>query len=246
MRFAFSAGRDIPGPSPYLAPPRPSVLWFVFVAATHVGALTWLYSAGRITAPATPTALMVRIIAPVQKVVTTPVAAVPAPLVSRPPPATPVRQPRIRRPVASPSPPAPVMPTQTLATQNETADSSAASSLPAREALPAPAQAAEPAAAPAAPLVTQARFDADYLQNPAPIYPALSRRMGEEGKVVLRVFVSPDGLPEKMEVRTGSGSSRLDKAAQDAVRRWKFVPARRGDEAVGAWVQVPIVFKLRD
>jgi protein TonB len=138
------------------------------------------------------------------------------------------------------------MPTQTLATQNEAADSSAASSLPAREALPAPAQAAEPAAAPAAPLVTQARFDADYLQNPAPIYPALSRRMGEEGKVVLRVFVSPDGLPEKMEVRTGSGSSRLDKAAQDAVRRWKFVPARRGDEAVGAWVQVPIVFKLRD
>jgi protein TonB len=125
-----------------------------------------------------------------------------------------------------------------------------ASSLPIREMLPAPAQAAEPATAPAAPaapaVTTQARFDADYLQNPAPIYPALSRRLSEEGRVVLRVFVSPDGLPEQIELRTGSGSPRLDQAARDAVRRWRFIPARRGDEAIGAWVQVPIVFKLRD
>jgi protein TonB len=102
-----------------------------------------------------------------------------------------------------------------------------------------------PTPAPSAPVVSQPRFDAGYLQNPAPAYPALSRRMGEEGKVVLRVFVEPTGRPGQVEVKTGSGSPRLDQAAQEAVWRWKFVSARQGDEAIGAWVLVPIVFNLR-
>ncbi|MFZ2852863.1 MAG: energy transducer TonB, partial [Rhodocyclaceae bacterium] len=107
-------------------------------------------------------------------------------------------------------------------------------------------EAPSPPPAPAAPAVlSQPRFDADYLQNPPPAYPALSRRMGEEGRVVLRVFVEPNGRPSAIEVRNGSGSPRLDQAALDAVARWKFVAARRGDEAVGAWVLVPIVFNLR-
>jgi protein TonB len=89
------------------------------------------------------------------------------------------------------------------------------------------------------------RFNADYLNNPAPAYPALSRRMGEEGKVVLRVFVNERGLPEDVQIRTSSGSSRLDTTAQDTVRQWKFVPARRGDIPSGAWVLVPISFSLR-
>lgn len=62
---------------------------------------------------------------------------------------------------------------------------------------------------------------------------------------MLRVFVESNGLPSKLEIRTSSGSSRLDQSALDAVQRWKFVPARRGDEAVAAWVVVPIVFNLR-
>lgn len=102
---------------------------------------------------------------------------------------------------------------------------------------------AKPAGEPA-PFV-QARFDAGYLQNPAPTYPAISRRLGEEGRVMLRVFVENNGLPSKLEIRTSSGSSRLDQSALEAVQRWKFVPARRGDEAVAAWVVVPIVFNLR-
>ena len=93
--------------------------------------------------------------------------------------------------------------------------------------------------------ITAARFDAAYLNNPAPAYPMLSRRLREEGQVMLRVRVSPDGQPNRIELRTSSGSDRLDRAAEEAVSRWRFVPARQGDTAVEAWVLVPIVFKLK-
>ena len=92
---------------------------------------------------------------------------------------------------------------------------------------------------------TQPRFDADYLHNPRPVYPPMSRRMGEEGKVFLRVRVEADGRPSQVEIKTSSGSQRLDQAAADAVRRWRFVPAKRGAEAVSAWVIVPISFNLK-
>ena len=68
--------------------------------------------------------------------------------------------------------------------------------------------------------------------------------MQEEGKVILRVSVTPQGLAESVEVKTSSGSERLDQAALRAVKQWKFVPARRGDVAVQSWVQVPVQFKL--
>ncbi len=92
--------------------------------------------------------------------------------------------------------------------------------------------------------VVGARFDADYLKNPAPPYPAVSRRMREEGKVVLRVAVTPAGTADNVDVKTSSGSERLDEAALRAVRQWKFVPARRGDTPVASFVLVPILFKL--
>ena len=114
---------------------------------------------------------------------------------------------------------------------------------------PTPVEAAVPpaptfVAAPAP--VTAARFDADYLQNPRPAYPSLSRRLGEEGRVVLRVFVSPTGHPDKVDLANGSGYPRLDAAAREAVAQWRFVPARRGDDVIADWVRVPIVFKLEN
>lgn len=108
---------------------------------------------------------------------------------------------------------------------------------------PPPIQIAPPA--PPEPLpVVAARFDADYLHNPKPIYPAIARRLGEEGAVLLRVQVSPEGTPLAVELRKSSGYPRLDDAALEAVRRWRFVPARQGGEAVESRVAVPIVFKL--
>ena len=114
------------------------------------------------------------------------------------------------------------------------------------EARPAPPAAVAPAPVPIMPVsVVPPNFNADYLDNPAPVYPALARRLGEEGRVLLRVHVEPTGLPSKVEIRASSGSERLDLAALEAVKRWKFVPARQGDKAVPAFVVIPISFNLR-
>ena len=88
------------------------------------------------------------------------------------------------------------------------------------------------------------RFDVAYLNNPTPIYPALSKRLHEQGKVLLRVRVSATGTAEQIEIQMSSGASRLDNAAVDAVRQWRFVPARRGDDAMTGWALVPINFHL--
>jgi protein TonB len=72
----------------------------------------------------------------------------------------------------------------------------------------------------------------------------MSRRAGEQGRVMLRVVVRPDGTPQSVEVRSSSGWQRLDEAALDAVRRWRFVPARQGNVPITAAVIVPIAFSL--
>lgn len=110
---------------------------------------------------------------------------------------------------------------------------------PVADAEPAP----PPAPAAAAP-VTPPDFVAAYLDNPAPEYPRLSRRLKESGGVLLRVLVSPQGQAGKVEVSKSSGYERLDQAAQEAVRSWRFVPARQGDQPISAWVIVPINFTL--
>jgi protein TonB len=124
--------------------------------------------------------------------------------------------------------------------------------------LAVPAEAPSPATAPPAPRVpapqllaaadpaaiTPPVFGADYLENPAPAYPALSRRLGEQGKVMLRVLVNVSGTAAEVQVRNSSGHARLDETARDTVRRWRFVPAKRGPEPVAAWVLIPISFRL--
>ena len=93
---------------------------------------------------------------------------------------------------------------------------------------------------------TPPSFGAAYLRNPAPGYPLEARRAGEQGTVTLKVLVGSDGLPQRVEVEKTSGSSRLDTAALDAVKRWRFVPARRGSTAIESWVLVPVVFRLEN
>jgi protein TonB len=158
-------------------------------------------------------------------------------------PAPPVEQPVAKPlPVIKPQPvrpkPAVKIPTPVLETTTSPEPAPAATVATPPEVKPAPP------APPAAPALSQARFDADYLRNPAPSYPSLSRRLGEEGKVVLRVSVTPQGGAEAVEVRTSSGSKRLDESALKTVRTWQFIPAKRGDVAVQSWVLVPIIFKL--
>jgi protein TonB len=110
---------------------------------------------------------------------------------------------------------------------------------------PPPPPPAEPVAAtPAVVAVTPPIFNANYLDNPAPVYPVLSRRMREEGRVVLRVLVDTRGAADEVQVNNSSGHARLDDSARETVRRWKFIPAKRGAEAVPAWVLVPVSFRL--
>jgi protein TonB len=87
-------------------------------------------------------------------------------------------------------------------------------------------------------------FSAAYLRNPAPRYPVAARRAGEQGTVTLRVLVTRDGQPARVDVEKSSGSAHLDTAALEAVRVWRFVPARQGTDAIESWVLVPIVFRL--
>lgn len=103
---------------------------------------------------------------------------------------------------------------------------------------------APPAPVAPEPVLQPPRFDADYLSNPSPSYPVLSRRLGESGKVLLRVQVGVDGLARQVLVQQSSGFDRLDDAAREAVAKWRFVPARRGTDVLTEWVIVPVVFNL--
>ena len=109
--------------------------------------------------------------------------------------------------------------------------------------VPPPAPPA-PSAPPAPPKIELPSSDAAYLNNPKPSYPAISKRMGEQGKVVLRVLIGTDGLPQKVEISKSSGFDRLDRQAQEAVMRWRFVPGKRNGVPETMWNLVPINFVL--
>lgn len=85
---------------------------------------------------------------------------------------------------------------------------------------------------------------ADYLKNPPPHYPRRARLRNQQGTVMLGVSVGVDGRPRDILIKRSSGYDVLDMAALSAVRRWKFVPARRGGEHVEASLVIPIEFRI--
>ena len=220
-------------------------LMLALVMLVHLAGLAGIARLARPPAPVAEAPISVALIelpVPIPPVAapTPPAAPEPRPVVKPQP------RPKVRTPSAPPRP-TPVVPPPTV----ESASAITADSMPppAPEApreiatsapAPAPAQAAPEAPAP----IVAARFDAAYLNNPAPAYPPLSRRMREEGKVMLRVQVTAEGLPGKVELAESSGFGRLDNAARESVLRWRFVPAKQQGRAIDAWVIVPIVFKL--
>lgn len=221
-------------------PAGPFVLKLTLVLGVHVAALLWLADMSPASIPEVkPAPMDVRIIE-------TPPAVKPAPVEPpKPLPQTPKPPVQPKRPAVRPAPapkPAPV-----LAARPDNAPAASTFTVPPQPA-PAPRQeapAVQPSAPPAAaPVATPARFDADYLQNPAPAYPSVSKRMREEGTVQLLVRVSAGGTAERVEVKQTSGSPRLDEAAVKTVQQWRFVAARVGNETVAATVVVPIVFRL--
>lgn len=114
---------------------------------------------------------------------------------------------------------------------------------------PAPPMTAPVAQAPVAPPGPPAKVElpssnADYLQNPKPPYPPISKRLGEQGKVIVRVLIGADGLPQKAELKLSSGFDRLDHVAMETVLKWRYVPGKRGGVAEAMWFNVPINFVL--
>jgi len=168
-----------------------------------------------------------------------------------PPPPAPRQPQRVAKLMASKAPTnrPEIVTERDMPTENVTARP-AANSETAPQAAPVAAN-ANTAASPAGPTsprteeASPPQFAAAYLRNPAPAYPAHSRRMGEEGRVLLRVHVLANGQADDVIIHQSSSHERLDEAAIDAVRRWQFVPAKAGGIAIAAWVIVPIQFNLR-
>ena len=88
------------------------------------------------------------------------------------------------------------------------------------------------------------QFEAEYLNNTPPNYPASAKRMGIEGEVILLVLVQENGLPAEINIHQSSGFAILDESAILAVKKWQFVSARQNGKNIKASVLVPIKFQL--
>jgi len=206
---------------PYTAPQRISRTCIGIVIAAHLLVVYGLLHGKSINQPSAPIAMSVRLLS-LEAPQTKPEIVPPKP------------RPMARKPVPIQTPTLLAAPAETPA--------------PTPIAVPPAPTFAEPVTAtptPAALIPTQPRFDAAYLDNPKPSYPGISRRLGEQGRVVLRVSVTADGLPQIVQIHTSSGYARLDDSALETVRRWKFVAAKLGNEPVAATVLVPIIFSLK-
>ncbi|NGZ06955.1 MAG: energy transducer TonB [Magnetococcales bacterium] len=180
-----------------------------------------------------------------------PVPVVPdAPAPPLPPPPEPVAAPPPEpEPAVAPIKPLPPKPPRPPKVRRETRERPGQEQ-PVRAVTQLPAPVAAAPAAPSAPAVVEEPFippdvRAAYASNPKPVYPPAARRMGYQGTVLLVVAVLASGAVERVELRQGSGFDSLDRAALEAVAGWRFVPARRGGQAVAATVTVPIRFQLQ-
>ena len=228
-------------PRSALARPRSSrnALIALAVVALHIGFI-WALQSGLVLRAAeliVPATVLSQFIEP------------PAPKADPAPPTPPVPVVQKKTAIKSKAPAVqPAQPPQPLAVADPTPTPAAPTGTPSEPPLvAAPAQAAPAAAAPAAtapPAMQLPSSNADYLQNPKPVYPALSRRLGEQGRVIVRVLIGIDGTAQKAEIRQSSGFGRLDQAALNTVLKWRYVPGKRAGVPEEMWFNVPLNFVL--
>ena len=103
-----------------------------------------------------------------------------------------------------------------------------------------------PVAPPPSPVVKKApEIDPRYKRRFQPDYPPTSRRLGEEGSVVVQVLVGPDGTVSDGKIQTSSGFPRLDEAAlKHALRAWRFTPGTEDGKPVSVWNSVKVTFRI--
>ena len=181
-----------------------------------------------------------------------PPAAPPAPVpepITQPPPPVPVKPRVAPAPAPRPKPaPRPAPAPQPL-TARDPAPSApameAAPPAPAPQPAPPPPPAPAPPAPPAPEVVVQPSYNAAYLNNPPPAYPAMSKRLGEAGRVIVRVLIGPDGRAQDARIQRSSGFDRLDQIALETARdRWRYRPQTRNGVAEAKWFDVPLNFTL--
>lgn len=209
------------------------ILVVVSVVLLHVGVL-WAFQSGllrRAVEVVVPGEILSEFISPPAPPAPVRQAPSPQPKPQRP---RPVQAQATPPPTPAPSPePAPVLvaPAPAVAAQ-------------APAAIEASAVAATPSAPPAPARIELPSSDAAYLNNPKPGYPVLSRRLGEQGRVVVRVLIGTDGNAQKAEIAKSSGYSRLDQTALATVLKWRYVPGKRNGQPESMWFDVPISFVL--
>ena len=223
---------------------------FISVLAIHAGAIGLVVWA---PAPKTeelvlPTVQGILIPAPPAETVQAPSAKPTPPPVEPPPPALEKPKPKPKKPEPKPKPkPKPVPlpkapPSEKAITQEESPPEE--DSAPPPPPPPVATPTAEENDSMGAP-VTPPREDAHQLNNPRPAYPALSRRLREQGIVLLEILILPDGTVGEVKIKESSGFKRLDDTAVKAVKQWKYTPARRGNEPIAYWYLQPLEFSLR-
>lgn len=215
------------------------------------GVALWALQKGLLRPPeavVVPAQIVAELIAPPPPPAPAPILATeptpPAPTPPAPPPPKPRPAPPRPAPVAEARPTAPVVAAPAPMAPEAPAPAPAPISEP-TAATPAPAAPAAPPAAPAPPAVVQPSSNAAHLNNPPPPYPAMSKRLGETGRVVVRVLIGPDGRAQDARIQRSSGFDRLDQVALETARdRWRYVPGTRGGVAEAMWFNVPINFVL--
>jgi protein TonB len=171
----------------------------------------------------------------------------PAPKVVPPPPTppVPVKQPVVQTKVAAlPPPPQPIAIADPTPSPN--APTGVTTPQPPAPPIAAPVAVAPPAppAPPAPQKVELPSSDADYLQNPKPVYPGISKRLGEQGQVIHSVLIGIDGNPISAKLVKSSGFDRLDQAAYKAVMSWRYSPGKRNGVPTQMSYNAPINWVL--
>lgn len=247
---SYTSGMQAHAHTPsYLAAPRPAP-WqrhpatiAVVVVGLHVGVL-WALQTGllrRAVEVVVPAEILVEIWSPPAPEPTPSPQPRPAPPTPRKSAAPVAVQTPVPLAVATPEPvsaPAPVLQSPPIATNTVAA--------PAVSTRTSDQNSTKTTAAPPAlPKIELPSSDADYLNNPKLPYPALSKRMGEQGRVVVRTLIGTDGHAQEVQLAQSSGFERLDQAALKAAREWRYVPGKRDGVPQAMWFNVPFSFQLQ-
>lgn len=200
----------------------------------HLGAIAALMQAdAAVTEPKIdmePPKLQGVLIAPEPKIAPPPPKAEPEPQKPQPKPKKPPLKPQPKPTEKTPPPVAKAAAAAPTPAPSKTVNQTTAASSPAKTAEPA----------------TQLpSADAAGLNNKAPVYPMLSRKRKEQGTVWLLLLVSKEGLVTQLKLKKTSGFDRLDQAALQAVKKWKFQPARKQGQAIDYWYELPLKFSLQ-